>query len=92
MAANQYDTGLERTAANYVPLSPLSFLPKAALHYPRPTTQVSATLSRLRSCSLPRQVSEQIKWGLGPTAPAGPGQSPGLDFFESNLWFPIPRS
>ena len=23
-------------------------------------------------------VSEQIKWGLGPTAPAGPGQRPGL--------------
>src|SRR5580693_2061141 len=25
-------------------------------------------------------ISEQIKWGLGPTAPAGPGQSPGLYF------------
>ena len=24
---------------------------------------------------------EQIKWGLGPTAPAGPGQSPGLTSF-----------
>jgi fatty-acyl-CoA synthase len=40
MPANQYDTGLERTAANYVPLSPLSFLPKAALLYPERTAIV----------------------------------------------------
>jgi hypothetical protein len=31
-------------------------------------------------CSAFAPVSEQIKWGLEPTAPAGPGQSPSLDF------------
>ena len=40
MPPNPYDTGLERTAANYVPLSPLSFLPKAALLYPERTAIV----------------------------------------------------
>jgi fatty-acyl-CoA synthase len=40
MPANDYDTGLERTAANYVALSPLSFLPKAALIYPERTAIV----------------------------------------------------
>ena len=40
MPPNPYDTGLERTEANYVPLSPLSFLPKAALLYPNRTAIV----------------------------------------------------
>jgi len=40
MPANPYDAGLERTVANYVPLSPLSFLPKAALLYPERTAIV----------------------------------------------------
>jgi fatty-acyl-CoA synthase len=40
MAANAYDIGLERTAANYVALSPMSFLPKAALLYPERTAIV----------------------------------------------------
>ncbi|MGY8524198.1 acyl-CoA synthetase [Paracidovorax citrulli] len=30
-----YDSGLDRNAANHVPLSPLSFLPRAALVHPR---------------------------------------------------------
>jgi fatty-acyl-CoA synthase len=34
MALSDYNTGLERRAANHVPLSPLSFLPKAAMIYP----------------------------------------------------------
>ena len=34
MAGNQYEQDLDRNPANYVPLSPLSFLPRAALVYP----------------------------------------------------------
>ncbi|MDH3472479.1 MAG: acyl-CoA synthetase [Rhodospirillales bacterium] len=34
---NPFETGLERNAANYVPLSPLSFLPRAAMVYPERT-------------------------------------------------------
>jgi len=34
MAANPYDTDLDRNAANYVPLSPLSFIRRAAAVYP----------------------------------------------------------
>ena len=33
-AANPYAAGLEKNAANHVPLSPLSFLPRAAAVYP----------------------------------------------------------
>src|ERR1700710_2616671 len=33
-AQNQYITGLEKTPANYVPLSPLSFLARSAAVYP----------------------------------------------------------
>ena len=29
-----YDSGLDRTPANYVPLSPLSFLPRTASVFP----------------------------------------------------------
>jgi 3-(methylthio)propionyl---CoA ligase len=36
---NQYDLGLDKTAANYVPLSPLSFIARSAAVYPN---QVSA--------------------------------------------------
>jgi catechol 2,3-dioxygenase-like lactoylglutathione lyase family enzyme len=44
-------------------------------------------------------ISEQIKWGLGPPAPAGPGQSPGLylpnrtfNFLLLELRFPYLRA
>src|SRR6201996_5047644 len=34
MSANQYAIGLDKTPANYVPLSPLSFLARSAAVYP----------------------------------------------------------
>jgi fatty-acyl-CoA synthase len=34
MTASPYETGLDRNAANYVPLSPLSFIRRAAVVYP----------------------------------------------------------
>jgi fatty-acyl-CoA synthase len=34
MPKNQYDIGLDKTAANFVPLSPLSFLERSAVVYP----------------------------------------------------------
>jgi fatty-acyl-CoA synthase len=34
MGANQYDVGLDKTAANFVPLTPLSFLERSATVYP----------------------------------------------------------
>jgi fatty-acyl-CoA synthase len=37
---NQYDLGLSRTPANYVPLTPLSFLARAAAVYPNHTSAV----------------------------------------------------
>ena len=33
-AQNQYSTGLDKTPANYVPLTPLSFLARSAAVYP----------------------------------------------------------
>ena len=32
--ANIYESGLDKNAANYTPLSPLSFLPRTAAVYP----------------------------------------------------------
>ena len=43
MPASMYQTGLERRSANFVPLSPLSFLPKAAAMYPTRTAIVQGT-------------------------------------------------
>jgi len=37
---SQYDTGLDKTAANYVPLTPLSFLARSAAVYPDHTSAV----------------------------------------------------
>src|SRR5690242_4826900 len=34
MVENQYDTGLDKNPANFVPLSPLSFLERSAAVYP----------------------------------------------------------
>src|ERR1700749_3199156 len=53
---NQYDLGLDKTPANYVPLTPLSFLARAAAVYPNHTSVVyegrtftwSETYSRCR--------------------------------------------
>jgi fatty-acyl-CoA synthase len=39
-AVNQFDRGLEKTPANYVPLSPISFLKRTAHVYPRLTSVV----------------------------------------------------
>ena len=39
-ASRIYDVGLERNAANYQPLSPLSFLKRAARVYPEATAIV----------------------------------------------------
>jgi fatty-acyl-CoA synthase len=41
-----YDTGLERNAANYVPLSPLSFLPRTASVYPDRTAVIHGDVRR----------------------------------------------
>jgi fatty-acyl-CoA synthase len=38
--SNPYEIGLDRTAANYVPLSPLTFLERAAAVYPRRTAVI----------------------------------------------------
>ena len=35
MSRSPYDTGLDRTAANFTPLSPLDFLARAAQVHPR---------------------------------------------------------
>ncbi len=37
MSRNKYDIGLDRNAANFVPLSPLSFIERAANVYPART-------------------------------------------------------
>ncbi len=45
-AGNPYELNLDKTAANYVPLTPLSFLPRAAHVFPRQTAIVHGRISR----------------------------------------------
>jgi len=44
--ANPFESGLDRNAANYVPLSPLSFLPRTATVYPDRTAVIHGDLRR----------------------------------------------
>ena len=46
MAQNPYDTDLDRTPANYQPLTPLSFLDRAASVFPDHTAIVHGPLRR----------------------------------------------
>ena len=43
MSGNPYETGLDKNAANYVPLSPLSFLERSAYVYPTRLSVVHGT-------------------------------------------------
>ena len=44
MSQNAYQQGLDKNAANYVPLSPLSFIERTAMVYPTRTSVVHGTL------------------------------------------------
>ena len=44
--ANPFETDLDKNAANYVPLSPLSFLPRAAMVFPEHTAVVHGSETR----------------------------------------------
>jgi fatty-acyl-CoA synthase len=46
MTPNPYETDLDRSPANYVPLSPLSFLPRAAAVFPDRVAVIHGTLRR----------------------------------------------
>ena len=41
--ANPYETGLDKNPANYVPLSPLSFIQRTAAVYPDRTAVIYGT-------------------------------------------------
>mgnify|MGYP000849041383 FL=1 len=45
MSQNAYQQGLDKNAANYVPLSPLSFIERTAMVYPTRTSVVHGTLA-----------------------------------------------
>ena len=45
MSQNAYQQGLDKNAANYVPLSPLSFIERTAMVYPTRTSVVHGTHS-----------------------------------------------
>ncbi len=46
MASNAYERGLDRNAANYTPLTPVSFLAKAAYVYPERTAVIHGAVRR----------------------------------------------
>jgi fatty-acyl-CoA synthase len=45
-ARNKYDTDLDRNPANYEPLSPLSFLPRAAAIFPKRVAMIHGSIRR----------------------------------------------
>jgi fatty-acyl-CoA synthase len=67
-AANPYDTGLDKNAANFVPLSPLGFLARTAAVYPERTAVIHGTrrytwrAAQQRCCRL---ASALAKHGIG---------------------------
>src|SRR5260370_20546208 len=83
--ANRYEVRLDRTAANYVPLSPLTFLERAAAVFPNRTAvihgerryswaETEARCRRLASALRRRGIGRgDTVAGVGPPVPARPG-------------------
>ena len=46
MTSKAYEHGLDRTDANYTPLTPVSFLAKAAYVYPERTAMIHGAVRR----------------------------------------------
>jgi fatty-acyl-CoA synthase len=92
VSGDPYESGLERNAANYTPLSPLSFLPRAAAVYPRHTAVVHGAQRRdwaetYRRCR--RLASALSKRGIGPgdtVAVMAPNTPP---LFEAHFGVPV---
>ena len=73
MAAQDYQTGLDRTAANHQPLTPLLFLERAAATFPdhvavvhgalrRPYRELRDRCVRLASALAARGIGRAIRW------------------------------
>ncbi|MBM3608107.1 MAG: acyl-CoA synthetase [Alphaproteobacteria bacterium] len=69
MGANIYETGLERTGANFTPLTPLAFLERAADIHPQRTAVIhgDTRLSYVQLCARARQLASALgRRGYGP--------------------------
>ena len=69
MTDSQYDIDLERRAANYVPLTPLSFLPRTAAVFPDRVAVIHGTLRRTWSQTYERcrrLASALVRHGIRP--------------------------
>ena len=70
---SQYDIGLDKTQANYVPLSPVSFLQRSAHVYPKLTSVVhegrsftwAETYSRCRAVRILARAPRHRPWRYG---------------------------
>ena len=71
--ANPYDTGLDKTPANYQPLTPLVFLERAASVHPDHAAIIHGTArSLLRGvlCAEPQLASALASRGIGVATPS----------------------
>ena len=92
MSANPYESDLGRNAANYTPLSPLSFLPRSAAVYPDHTAVVhgperATWAETYRRCR--RLASALSRRGIGPgdtVAVMAPNTPP---LFEAHFGVPV---
>ncbi|MDH3594440.1 MAG: acyl-CoA synthetase [Rhodospirillales bacterium] len=92
MSGNPYESGLDRNTANYTPLSPLSFLPRAATVHPEHIAVVhgperSTWAETYRRCR--RLASALSKRGIGPgdtVAVMAPNTPP---LFEAHFGVPV---
>jgi len=67
MSKTAYEQGLDKNPANYVPLSPLSFIERTAMVYPTRTSVVHGTHSYTWSETYARHTVAQQAHTLGPT-------------------------
>ena len=68
MQGNCYDIGLDKNAANYTPLSPLSFLERSAQVYPNRVSVIHGDIRRTWAQTYERcrrQASAHVNQGLG---------------------------
>ncbi len=92
MSANPYERDLDRNAANYTPLSPLSFLPRTAAVYPDLTAVVhgperATWAETYRRCRRLASALARRGIGLGDTVAVMAPNTPPL--FEAHFGVPV---
>ena len=66
MPANPYTIGLDKNAANYTPLSPLSFIERTASVYPQRASVIHGARRFIATCGSASVVTGSTRWRQAP--------------------------